>query len=223
MARLFTAASSQYVERTSALFTTWPATVAGWVYLTTLGVEHALFTINNGTTTPFGLFKLGLGTNNKPIFYLEIASNGYVTETASATCSINTWHHIAAVWTSRTSRKIYLDGGSMVETTTTSPASSMVVSRTSIGRQFYAGSAGAYLDGRAAEVGVWNIDLTNAQIASLAARKSPLSIRRDKLISYWKLKDNDADRDWYGKNHLTAANSPTHAHHPGGIIYPGSF
>ena len=72
------------------------------------------------------------------------------------------------------------------------------------------------MDGRLAEVGIWNIDLTAAEIASLAKGMTPDKIRPQSLVFYAPLVRNLIDQK--GGLALTNNNSATVANHP--RLYP---
>lgn len=49
-------------------------------------------------------------------------------------------------------------------------------------------AAGAFMNGDMAEIGIWNVDLSAADMAVLALGVSPLLVRRDALVGYWPLR-----------------------------------
>ena len=74
------------------------------------------------------------------------------------------------------------------------------------------------MDGRIAEAAIWNVELTDAEVAILGKGFSPPFIRPESLVFYAPLiRDEDDDR--VGGLSLTAYNTPTIASHPP-IIYP---
>ncbi|KKK59939.1 hypothetical protein LCGC14_3029330, partial [marine sediment metagenome] len=77
----------------------------------------------------------------------------------------------------------------------------------------------SYMDESIAEVAIWNVALSNAEVALLAKGFSPLLIKPESLVSYWPLVRDD-DNDWIGGFDLTAFNTPTVSDHPPVIMHP---
>jgi hypothetical protein len=109
---------------------------------------------------------------------------------STATFSTNTWHHACAVFSSNSSRTIYLDGGNSATNTTTVGVNTGSFVATTIGGFSNSGSIGQPYDGLIAEVAVWNGNLTADDAATLAKGISPLLVRPDILVAYWPLYGN---------------------------------
>jgi hypothetical protein len=75
------------------------------------------------------------------------------------------------------------------------------------------------MDGKVAEVGIWQATLTDAEVAILGKGYSPLFVQPDKLLFYIPL-IRDNDQDLIGGLSLSEVGSPTITDHPR-IIYPG--
>lgn len=71
-----------------------------------------------------------------------------------------------------------------------------------------------------ADAFILNIAATAGQVSGLVSH-SPQLVVPHAVVSEWRFWNGDGDRDWWGKRHLTANNSPTYAQHPGGFVYPG--
>jgi len=137
--------------------------------------------------------------------YTALTSTGYTKDT---------WHHGAAVFTSDTSRTAYIDGGSSgSETTDVAPTDA---DRVSIGAVMYSPSEN-WCNGFIAEAAIWDVALTAAEIASLAAGASPLLVRPQSLVGYWPLIRGLEDR--VGGNTLSLNNTPSVLDHIP-IYYP---
>ena len=76
----------------------------------------------------------------------------------------------------------------------------------------FSGSAGLYFNGQIAEVGVWNVALNAAEIASLAKGMTCDKVRPDSLVFYAPLVRNLID--YSGGLTITNNNSATVAVHP---------
>ena len=79
-----------------------------------------------------------------------------------------------------------------------------------------------FMDGRIAEVGVWNVKLTQAELDSLNSGLSFLFVRPSALQHYMRLFNTGTISDIVGGLVGTANNSPTNTAHPS-IIYPPSY
>jgi Concanavalin A-like lectin/glucanases superfamily len=90
------------------------------------------------------------------------------------------WHHACAVFTSASSRAAFIDGGNKATNSTSITPSGIV--QTGIGASII-GSA----NGSLSDVAVWNVALTDAEVAALARGMSPLFVRPSGLIAYWPL------------------------------------
>jgi len=194
--------------------------MAGWFYATNFNGD-ALLSIHSKADTNDNYLKLRLGGSGGISAY--VARGGSVDgPNATASVSTGTWFHVAGVFTSNTSRTIYLNGGnSATNTTSVTP-----ISLSELGiATYYRDSADTYdqhLVGYAADIGIWNVALTAGEIAELAAGVSACLVRPDGLVGAYRLLDNDGDVDWWGQNNLTASGSPTYTQQPP-IIYPSGL
>jgi len=100
------------------------------------------------------------------------------------------WHHFLAVHASATSRILYLDG--VADTEDTTSCSPTGLDRLTIGTTADSTPFG-YLNGRAAQCGVWNIALTEDDAVSLAAGVLPPRVRGDALSCYLPLSGHSYD------------------------------
>jgi hypothetical protein len=143
---------------------------------------------------------------------------GFQFAASTADWTVNAWHHIAGVWTATNSRAAFLNGGNKgTDIVDVTPVNLNV---TSIGRVGDSTPVD-YMDGRIAEVGIWDVALTDAEIAILAAGFSPLFIRPQNLVAYWPL-IRDEDQDRVGGYGFTAYNTPTIGVHPP-VIMPSAI
>ena len=69
---------------------------------------------------------------------------------------------------------------------------------------------------------MWNVALTDADAAALAAGLSPLLVRPDALLVYAPLVRGHQDRAG-GVSLSETASAPTVADHPPGLIYPSGL
>jgi hypothetical protein len=136
-----------------------------------------------------------IGSLESPVLALQVESTATIRAATSSatgqnsavttdTFTLANWHHAAARFAGAASRIAYLDGVASVEQTTSRATGGNLDSLT-IGR----GAGGTYnpsipFNGRIAEVGVWDVALSTAEIASLARGFKPSQIRPDKLLFY---------------------------------------
>jgi len=213
MARLFDDASTEYLQRSGAVVTAEPCTMAGWINTDNAGTWQNVFGVFDESASNVYL-TVYIGGDD-----LFVASNdGGGEENAKIQNLLfdNTWHHVCGVWTSDASRAAFLDGGNKATNSDSSSPANLDV--TVIGRTADS-TPSLYFSGMIAEVGFWNVALTDAEVAILAEGYSPLLVRPESLVAYWPL-IRDTDDDIVGGYSMTAFNTPTIAAHPR-VIYPG--
>ena len=127
------------------------------------------------------------------------------------TVGTNTWHIITGTFeASDLSRDVYLDGSDTANNAGTRSISAPDVM--SIGAK--AGDATSPFSGRIAECGIWNIELTVAEVAQLS-NFAPIMVRPDALLLYAPLVGkNDPETDFVGGASFTLVNTPSAAAHP---------
>lgn len=217
MARSFDALSSEYLEIDQAVVIVPPFTVAAWFYCTDDANKNTIVFLGDkdDERQMFALRASGDETGD-PVSILAYSTADHIAYAhTSSGYSVNTWHHACAVVASSTDRSVFIDGGS--EGTNTDEVTPNNLDRTSVGRCGDS-SPGYYFAGNVAEVAIWNVALTDAEVALLAAKWSPLFVRPENLAALWALTVNDDD--WLGTYDLTAFNTPSWAAHPSGIMYP---
>jgi hypothetical protein len=207
MAYQFTAASSQYLSTPTAVVTGEPVTMACWYNRANASATYTFLSINNTAATNFHSLLIG------PANLLSIVSNngsvvaaGTVSDTTT-----NTWNHGCGVVLSNASRTSFVNGVPGGENTTTVNLGSQNI--TTIGGRFAgAGVIGQLTNGMIAEVGIWNIVLTQPEIASLANGMTCDKIRPQNLVFYAPLIRDLQDTK--GGLIITPNNGPTVANHP---------
>lgn len=140
-----------------------------------------------------------------------VAHNGTTAGTATVGSPVtNTWRHAAGVFTSTTSRTVYLDG-TTTATNTTSVSDPTSLDNLTIGARRNS-SIVNYFTGSIAEVGIWNVALAADEIASLADGMTCDKIRPQNLVFYAPL-IRDL-QDVRGGLSITNNNGATVANHP---------
>ncbi len=209
----FVAGSTQYLSTSSSPVNGNPMTIAFW--FKSAGV--------NGC----GVFVGGASATQRNNVFILPASGAVVNagsvNSAGTSASVNStttftdgvWSHAAAVYTSDSSRTAYCNGGGAATNTTTittTPGFNSVL----VGAR-WSGSLGGYFTGDIAEVGIWSVALTAAEIASLAAGFTPSQVRPQSLVFYAPLVGGQII-DVVGGRTITNNNGATIAAHP--RIYP---
>jgi hypothetical protein len=197
MSRTFSSGSDN-LKATSATAYVTPFTVSVWYKR--VGASTAsqrLFQAGTGVSGNnfFALFDSGSAVNR--VSNATVNDSGTsTTVTTSSFYSDSNWHFQTAVFASATSRSIYLDAGFKVSDNVTNrvPTGTMDTLRVS---GALTGSA-PILDGnKVAYIGVWDIALSDAEVAQLAAN-APSQVRSDHLVEYWPLTGNLSPEPSYG-------------------------
>lgn len=192
MARTNTGSTSNYITATPPAVTS-PLTMACWFYPANLTATMNLLNLTDGSGIYYvlafdGANAYGAGDNK---IVAEENGSGIAASTIAVDVA-NTWHHACSVFASGASRAIYLDGRNKSTETTSLTALSTPV-YFNIGAYYSGGSVFGPISGGIAEVGVWNVALTDAEILKLAsAGAKPTDVRPDHLIIYRSLDANES-------------------------------
>ncbi len=196
MARNFVAASVEFL-RGAAVVTAAPFTVSIWARCSDdVADDHAVwFTGRSNSNENFWGLRFNDTASGHTIRYR--VTDGLATNLETvATWTLNQWHHLCAVEAASNDRRLYLDGGNKV-TDANSRSPDGGINRTSIGR-FDDNTPGVEMEGDIAHVAVWNVALTDGEVATLAEGVSPLRVRRDSLIAYWPVGGQSPEADVVG-------------------------
>lgn len=204
MARNFLSASSQFL-RGSGFSGTVDAvwTAACWAKPAATGVAGTLLQVDDGTDSNRYNLQISSGdlvqafqTNN------TIPSN----KTASTSTSVTAgaWQHACIVNASHASMSAYLNGAG--KGTSGANSWSGTLSRLTIGAR----NASVFFNGAIAEVAIWQLTLTDAEILALAAGVAPWFVHPEGLITYAPLLQGySPDIDIVGGKTLTLTAAPT--------------
>lgn len=174
--------TTAYIEATSAVATAVPITIAAWFYPDANNVAQTIvgITASGATNARFTLQCQSTGNLRAAVQAGAATAGADTTTTISAT----TWQHGVAVFTGNASRTAYLNAGGNATNTSSVTPSAAALNRTTIGTQWRNQVRENYFDGRIAEVGIWNVALTLAEIESLADGFKPTVIRPQSLLFY---------------------------------------
>ena len=185
MARSFNG-TSDYLIYNTAVVTTTPLTMACWAKWDATGQATIMMRIGDNAATTGLLNSFGLRKNASDIVIASTA-NTTTTGASSASSAIvaNTWYHCAGVYTSATSRQLYINGAAQTANPTSLTPSGL--DDTKIGAATYTSGVITYMNGQIADAGIWNVVLTAAEIESLSKGIPPSFIRPESLVAYWPL------------------------------------
>lgn len=218
MSLAFASASSQYLNVASGVVSDRPLTMMAWVNSTSYAASQSFCIVGvDGSFDQRFLIYFTTGTGKMSAGEQDGASNFFSVPSA-ASPTANIWHHVVGVFAAANSRSVFLDGVKATSTTSagTHPAAK---NRTAIGASGFSGALAAYMNGRLAEVAIWNVALSDAEVAWLATGASPLTLihRLANLKLYQPL--IRSVNDFVVGPAMTAVNGPTAAEHCR-AIYP---
>ena len=202
MAFNFTAASSQYLSTASTPVSGSPMTFSALVNPAMSGGQVVM---SVGATAQRN--QMQIQGDGLLIVAVGSLANG---QTTSQFTTANVWQHVAGVFSSQTSRRTYLNGAAGTENTTNIGSQNTATDILIGARRNTA--IGNYFQGSIAEVGIWNVALTAAEIASLAKGMTCDKVRPDSLVAYFPLVRDLID--YSGGLAITNNNTATVAVHP---------
>lgn len=219
MARNFTSASSQYLNGTAPV-SSQPCTLACWFYSSSTTANQTLINLSIGATAGryIGIAADGSAAGDPVNLFINDGA-GNVNCVSTTGFTANTWFHACGVVASATDRRSFINGGSK-GTSATSRNPTGLDSINVAAFKNGGGARSAFMSGRIAVPCIWNVALSDDDVAMLAAGYHPSLIRPDAIVSLWEL-DQDAspEPDTWGGLNLTLGGSPTLAE-DAPIIYP---
>lgn len=165
-----------------------PFTMMAWFKVDNATSGHALVCLGNASDSEIMRLSASGDVGGDPVMFRAANSGGSnANVTTSTGFTANTWRHACAVATSSdTVRHVYLDGAGKASTSS-NIRDITSATRIAIGAQYQNGSYGADTEGKIAHVAIWNIALSDAEVASLAAGANPLAVQAANLVAYWPL------------------------------------
>ena len=210
MAREFD--GSQHLTHSGAPVTGEPFTLACWYLTTDAAADQVLISLapNSGN---YHALALGGTTGGDPVSAVSFDGSAGVAD-STAGFSTSTWQHACAVFAAADDRRVYLNGTNKGTNTDSITPGTLAATALAYSADT---TPGYHLAGNIAEAAVWDVALTDAEVAMLAQGVSPLLVRPAHLVAYWPL-IRDEDQDRVGGYHLTPVNSPTVANHPTTVL-----
>lgn len=217
MARVFTAASSHFLEKAGAVVTAVPLTMACWYKPVATNALYVLMMMGDSAAST-DYFYLYQNSNNTVVAQAADASAANFAVTSAGT-SAGAWTHACAVFSANDARAAYVNGGSKGTGTDARTPNPIGVINTLFGARYSGGTKNLFLNGSLAECGIWNAALDDAEVLALSKGISPLLVRTTSLVAYWPLIGNfSPEIDLRGRNELTVTGAVQGAHSP--IFYP---
>lgn len=205
MARTF--AASAYLSVTSTPVTAAPLSILAAIFPTTAGVLQNIVTIGqDGSGNNRFALEIGAADNIRAL----TRTTAGATALSTADVVLNAWNFAAAVFVSSAERHAYVAGGNKGSNTTDAVPTS--IDSVYIG----ANTTGTNpMPGRIGEVGVYNVALSDAEVAAHAGGVSLRLIRPASLVGYWPVwgvASPEPDLSGGGRN-MTLTGTPAQADH----------
>ena len=221
MSRTFLSPSTQYAINTASPISSTPLSMACWIRTGSLNNIQNPICVGQWAADNKHRIVIRGDVGGDPVQCTTVAAGAGAAASTSTGISANTWHSLLAVFTSATSRAIYIDGGSKgTNATNKNPAG---FDRTVIGAVTTGSSSVTqYMDGQICEVAIWNAALTDAE-ALILTKYSPLFVRPESLVYYVPLIGRAAPEiDIVGGYDMALINAPLNSATQPPIIYPSS-
>lgn len=182
---------SRYLQYAGASLTAVPLTISAWCWTDSVGgLAQTIVDLKaSGAATNREEFKLLIAGTTDFVQMVTSDGSGSGTAATSTTITASTWFHACGVTSAANSRAAYLNGGG--KGTNTGNRTPTGVNQTTVGMQggtannLPFGLAGG--NGYIAEVAIWNVALTDADVTTLALGVHPFLVRPDALVDYWPL------------------------------------
>jgi hypothetical protein len=167
-----------------------PCTVACWINaMDNTGTRELICLTHYPTGTAImdlSANYTGTATINPYFLTADDASGGFTANNTALNIPTTGWHHIVGVLPNTTNCIVYFDGGNKTTSSGGTALAGVAVSNCAIGVKWYT-TVAAYAKGNIAFPAIWNVALTDAEIAALAKGISPKKIRPSALKSYARL------------------------------------
>ncbi len=188
MSRTFNGTNANHLNVETPVVTAPPFSMFAWYYSTSSADNQTLISIGgqNATFTEPRGFKLALlcfsGAYQK--VYAETRQNNTIPRAESSVApSGNVWQNACGVWGGIADRRAFLNGGNKGTNTTSLTVTAGDLKRTAVGLSRELGNYAGMI-GQIAHPAIWNVALTDDEVAMLGAGISPLRVRPEALVMY---------------------------------------
>lgn len=218
MSRDFVNASSQWGSTTTVPVSAVPFSWACHIRPnSTTANREILWLGNSGSLTNY--WTLGISTSGVIRNSARNSTEAPATTSISVTASV--WNHVAGTFATNASRAAYIAGGNKgTNSTSQTPSTINRFAMASLARS----TPTNFFDGQIAHIAVWNVDLTDDEVAMLGVYNiSPLLVRPSALVWYSPYLGRDsAEIDIIGGQSFTLTGSPaSSAEEPPMLWLPG--
>lgn len=213
-----TAASSQYLTRTSAPLVDFNAdyTFTGWIRFATVSADQIiLMMVDGGDDGSHDIMSVTSG--NRFRLSSRTSWSGVQTDGTSITVAAGQWYHVAVV-RSGDDVMLYVDG--VLEVTVTHSTAGRGTSDRQVLGAGYFGSATAFTDCRLWGWNQWNVQLDATEVATEAAAEQANAVLTTGRVSAWDFDGANRSNDDVGTADWTEVGSPTNEADPGFVV-PG--
>lgn len=195
--------TTQYLVHNAGPNVTRPMTYAAMFNPAALDVNYTVLSTGQAASNDHFVRLSLAGTTNR-VAAGSADTSAVVAATSTTAYSAGAWQHGTAVFNSATDRRAFLEGGSKgTNATSRNPAAP---DRTTIGVTHRLTLLN-FLNGSVAFAAMWDVALTDDEVAILGKRFDPRLVRPDQLRHYWPL-IRDADIDIVGGKNMTPTASP---------------
>lgn len=189
MSRSFDGSTGNHLNVETPIVTAPPFSMFAWYYSTSASGNQTLISIGgqNAAFTEARGFALTIG------FSAGSGENAVVAETrqhntrpkakTSVAPTANVWQNGCGVWAGIADRRAFLNGGSKGTNATSQAVTAADLKRTAVGLTRELGNFSGMV-GQIAHPAIWNVALTDDEVAMLAAGISPLRVRPQSLVMY---------------------------------------
>lgn len=182
--------TSNFLRYSGAVLTAAPLTMACWANTNITGTPQQLMGLfNSASANQRDQFRLNLN-NVQSVVAGCGSSSAFNSSTAGSAASSGVWFHAAAVFQAdQSTRSAYFNGGNKGTGGAVSTIPSGI-NRTSVGLQDNAAASQPFAPagtGYIAWPAIWNIALSDADIAALGKGADPRLIHPEALIAFWPL------------------------------------
>lgn len=209
MSLLFSEADASHCLINTALPVAFPFAIGGWTYLTTLGGNpQTLFSLGNNVSED-NYFQIAALTDGR--IRMRTRATTDVDVTSAATFSVNTWHHVFAVWNAVDDHQLYVDYADFAtDATTQDPTGINNAMLARLAKQ----TPLENLTGRLAEWAYYTGTMpTTPEIEQLANMISPLDVNIANLAHHWRVLGEFDPVDVMGGVDFVRVNTPVNAPH----------
>lgn len=181
MARLFDDASSHAITTTTTPVTDVPLSMACWFNSNDVTASQTLLSIGDTAANAHHFSLLVEVDGGSDLLRVFTDGSSFGAANSAIEYLADTWQHACGVWAASDDRSVYLDGGNKGTDATDATVSSLDALGIGVRRRL---ASSAFMSGLIAEAAIWNIALTDEEVAILAAGYSPLFVRPQNLVFY---------------------------------------